>query len=110
MLCTASPGTTTFLRWNSMWSMPSLWATSAMIAVGAGGGNHAELNRRERAILLRARLDVRLHGMPRNAGNEFLFAGEFPFHRAARFQHRKHAQLFAKHLLLAAKSPTDPLG
>ena len=47
--------------------------------------------------------------MPRNPRDEFLFAGEFPFHGAARFQHRKHAQLFAKHLLLAAKAPTHPL-
>ena len=83
---------------------------ASVSAIGAGVGHHAHLDCGQRAIALRTELYMRLHRMARGGADELLLARELPHDRTSRPQRGQHAQIFAEHLLLAAKSTADALG
>jgi hypothetical protein len=68
------------------------------------------LDRRQRAIALRAELHPGGHLMARRGADELLFARPLPLDRAAGLQHREHAQILGQHFLLAAETAADALG
>ncbi len=78
-----------------------------MIAVGAGVGDDAILDRGDRAVFFRADLHLRLHRVLGRRADELLLAGELPHHRTPRFERREQRQILAHHVLLAAEAAAD---
>ena len=81
-----------------------------MTAIGAGIGDHLNLDRRQRTVALGPELHSRRHLVARRSADELLLAGEFPFHRAAGLEQCEHAEVLGEHLLLAAEAAADALG
>ncbi len=83
---------------------------ASVSAIGAGVGHHAHLDCGQRAVALGTELYMRLHRVARGGADELLLARELPHDRPAGPQRGEHAQVFADHLLLAAKATADALG
>ena len=84
---------------------------AGVVAVGAGVGDHLDVERGERAVLPGAELDLGGHLVPRRGADELVLAGPLPFHRAAVELHAgEQGQVFGHHLLLAAEAAADALG
>src|SRR5262249_33513363 len=79
-------------------------------AISAGIGDDADLERRQRAVLLGADLDMGRHLMARRGAGELLLAGEFPLHGPPELQQGQNAEILRHHLLLAAEAAADALG
>ena len=80
---------------------------AGMVAIGAGVGEHVELQRRQRAVLVGAGLDGDAHRMPRRGRDELLLAGEFEFDRAAGLERGQRQNVLDEHFLLAAEAAAD---
>ncbi len=79
----------------------------AVIAIGAGVGEHVQLHGAQRAIALGADLDVNAHGMARGGGDELFLAGEFELDRLAGVQGGERDDVLDQHFLLGAKTAAD---
>ena len=82
---------------------------AGMIAVGAGVGEHVELQRRQLAVLVGAGLDRDAHGMAGRGRDELLLARQLEFDRAAGLQRGERQDVLDEHLLLAAEPAADAL-
>ena len=82
---------------------------AGVVAVGPGVGEYVELQRRELAVLVGARLDRDLHRMPRRGRDELLLPRQFEFDRAAGLQRRQRKNVLDEHFLLAAEAAADAL-
>ena len=82
---------------------------AAVVAVGAGVRDDAELDAGQRAVLLRPELHRRPHRVTIGAGDELLFARELPLHRPAGLHGGQRGQVLGEHLLLAAETAPDAL-
>ena len=80
---------------------------AGMIAIGAGVGEHVELQRRQSAVLVGGRLDRDAHGMARRGGDELLFAGQFELDRSPGLECGKRQNVLDEHFLLAAEAAAD---
>ncbi len=80
---------------------------AGMIAVGAGVGEHLELERGEPAVGIGAGLDVDPHRMPRRGRDELLLAGQLQLDRSSGLERRERQNVLDEHLLLAAKAAAD---
>ena len=80
-----------------------------MIAIGAGVGEHVELQRGEFSVLVGAGLDRDAHRMPRRGGDELFLAGELEFDRAPGLERGQRQDVLDEHFLLAAKTAADTL-
>ena len=80
---------------------------AGVIAVGAGVGEHVELQRRQLAVLVGAGLHGDAHRMPRRGRDELLLAGQFEFDRPSGLQRGERQNVLDEHLLLAAEAAAD---
>ena len=83
---------------------------AGMAAIGAGVGDHVQLDGGQRAVPPGAELDPGGHLVARAGTDELLLAGELPLHGPAGLQRGEHAKILRQHLLLAAETATDALG
>ena len=82
---------------------------AGMVAVGAGVGEHVELQRGQLAVPVGAGLDRDAHRMPRRGGDELLLAGEFELDRPPGPERGQRENVLDEHLLLAAEAAADAL-
>ena len=82
---------------------------AGMVAVGAGVGEHVELQRGQFAVLVGAGLDGDAHRMPRRGRDELLFPRQFEFDRPAGLQRGQRQNVLDEHFLLAAEAAADAL-
>ena len=80
---------------------------AGVVAIGPGVGEYVELQRREFAVLVGARLDRDLHRMPRRGRDELFLAGQFEFHGPAGLERGQRKNVLDEHFLLAAKAAAD---
>jgi len=78
---------------------------AGMVAVGAGIGEHVELQCRQFSIAVGARLNGDAHRMPRRGCDELFFAGQFKLDRAASLDGGECQNILDEHFLLAPKPP-----
>ena len=81
-----------------------------MVAVGAGVGEHVQLQRRQPAVPAGAGLEVDGEGVPGGGGRELLRPGEFELHRPLQLQRRQGDDVLGEHFLLAAEAAAHPAG
>ena len=82
---------------------------TAVVSIGTGVGDIAELDGGQDAVGAGAQSHCQLHRVPRGCGGEFLFPGEFQTHRPPGVERGQGDQILGDHLLLAPEAATDPL-
>ena len=80
---------------------------AGMIAIGAGVGEHVELQRRELSVVVGAGLDGDAHRMPRRGRDELLLAGQFELDRPSGLERGQRQNVLDEHFLLAAEAAAD---
>ena len=80
----------------------------AVVAVGAGVGEHTELESGEAAGVVGAEGDVDAHGVPARGEGELVGAAELVLHGSPGLQHGEGDDVLRQDLLLAAETAADP--
>ena len=83
---------------------------AAMIAVGAGVGQHVDRQSLKHAACVAAGAHARAHGMTMRRGRDRLRARELECAGASGAQRRQHHDILDQHLLLGAETAADPAG
>ena len=79
-----------------------------MIAVGAGVGEHVQMQRRQDSRFVGAGLHGDAHRMPRRGRDELFLAGQLELDRTAGLERGQRQNILDEHLLLAAEAAADP--